>query len=95
LFQDGGDILQNCPRLCLIVNHVERRNQSVNLPLFQTTSGGSMRGTGNNTERRAPTLNCAPRAKPSAASGSNESCASMVSGRTPRRYRLCTTDSKH
>ena len=49
----------------------------------------------NDTEHRASMPNCAPRAKPSAASGSNESCASMVSGRTPRRYRLCTTDSKH
>jgi len=38
--------------------------------------------------------NGAPRAKPSVASGSNGSCASMVSG-LARRYRVCTTDSKH
>ena len=39
-----------------------------------------MRSTGNDTERRASTPNCAPRAKPSAASGSNGSCVSTVSG---------------
>jgi putative transposase len=41
------------------------------------------------------TPNCAPRAKPSVASGSNGSCASGIRDRAPRRYRVCTTDSKH
>ena len=48
-----------------------------------------MRSTGNDTERRASTPNCGPRAKPSAASGSNGSCASTVSGRGDRAAIAC------
>ena len=52
-----------------------------------------MRSTGNDREHRASTPHCAPRAKPSAASGSNGHGPARA--RTPRRYRVCTTDSKH
>ena len=55
-----------------------------------------MRSTGNDTERHASTLNCAPRAKPSAASGGDRVMRQQgIRARTPRRYRVCTTDSKH
>ena len=40
-------------------------------------------------ERRASTPNCAPRAEPSAASGSSGSCASTVSGRGRRAAIAC------
>src|SRR5262252_6747928 len=49
-----------------------------------STSGGFMRSTGNDTERRASTPSYAPRAMPSAASGSPGSCASTASRRGRR-----------
>ena len=53
-----------------------------------------MRSTGN-TERRASTPNCGPTVNPSAANRSNGSCQHGIRARGPRRYRVCTTDSKH
>src|SRR3954470_13093810 len=59
-------------------------------------SGGFMRSTGNGTGRRASMPSCVPKAGPPAASGWSGSCAGMViRARGPRRYRVCTTDSKH
>ena len=54
-----------------------------------------MPSTGNATERRVFTPNCAPRATPSTASGSRGSCASTASGRGYRGAIRLTTDSKH
>src|SRR5256885_1226469 len=54
-----------------------------------------MPSTGTDTERRASTPNCTPRAKPSAASGSNGLCASMVSGRTRRAAIACAQPTEH
>ena len=55
-----------------------------------------MRSTRNDTEHRASMPNCAPRAKPSAASVVERVMRQHgIRARTPRRYRVCTTDSKH
>src|SRR5215469_18324549 len=60
-----------------------------------STSGGFMRSTGNDTERRASTPSYAPRAMPSAASGARIMRQHGIQARASRRYRICTTDSKH
>src|SRR5882757_1503883 len=55
-----------------------------------------MHNTGHDTERHASMPNCAPRAKPSAASGLRGVMRKQgIQARVPRRYRVCTTDSKH
>src|SRR6516162_7378498 len=61
-----------------------------------STSGGSMRSTGNDTERRASTLNCAPKAKPFSRKRVERVMRQHdIRARAPRRFRVCTTDSKH
>ena len=54
-----------------------------------------MRSSGNDTERRASMANCAPRAKPSPQAGRTGLREHGIRARRPRRYRVCTTDSKH
>jgi hypothetical protein len=79
----------HCPRAITHGGH--GRTAPARSPIARrwSTSGGSMRSTRNDTERRASTSNCAPRAKSSVASASSGSCGSPVSGLGHRAAIAC------
>jgi len=55
-----------------------------------------MRSTGNDTERRASTPNCGPRGQTVSRKRVERVIRQHgIRARAPRRYRVCTTDSKH